>query len=1846
MKHLHHVLFVALAAMLSAAFTGQASFAAPAPPTVEGPPESGDTKPIQQHQDRIPNPLDQPAPSSTRTASEWTLEDSTGTASIEDYGSWVHFASGDKNGNSPTGTLPAIAVSKTAIDLRQPHAVRATLFSGNTQNRFGFYLGYKDPGNGLFIGFDSGGWFWQKYAGGDGDYFKGKRIPAPSSGNHTAEIEWTGTVATLYVDDVKAFDVNYGDMTGLTDQLAMKAGTFNGVTTSEYIANFGDYAPDANEYSVSGIVKDSAGNPISGVGLRASAGRDDKGAKTTTEADGTFTLTGLKTGKHTLLVFKQGYDDLTQDVNIDHTNLTLQDIVLTKSAEISTKTLRNDDMEAEINEHFPSVVRYTMKKQGGKVMYGQTKDVRNVEINGTNVALKGSDATFTDLGQNKARYNLNVKDPSKNIDATLVVDMSLKANSLDIKVATVCNNAGDSHPVQTIAFPGQSLVSVRSNQSDPQFTGTRMSSDTSKNGDTTFKIDQNTRINDAGDYIYGFVSGGGLSAGLWSNSEHDGTTVEAVAGGAKNTRVVASTQSLEGETSLGLTSAPWYYDRVVTDSKNTSYADGPTTMPEEKIVITGDENSDDTVNWEDGAIAYRSIMNNPYKSEEVPDLVSYRIAMNFGGQAQNPFLTTLDNVKKVALNTDELGQSVLLKGYANEGHDSGHPDYGDIGHRIGGAKDMNTLMTRGKQYGARFGVHVNASEMYPEAKAFSEGMARRNSSGGLQYGWNWLDQAVGIDGIYDLNHGRAQRFGDLKKKVGDNLDFIYVDVWGNNTSGKEDSWETRKLSKEINDNGWRMADEWGSGNEYDATFQHWAADLTYGGTKLKGENSQVMRFLRNHQKDSWVGDYPSYGDAAKAPLLGGYDMKDFEGWQGRNDYAAYITNLYTHDLSTKFLQHFTVNQWVNNPLDPTAPKDASVNNGNEQITLVDSHGNTVVVSRASNTISSADYRNRTIKLNGNTVASGAVTSGDDKIAGNESYLLPWLWNAQTGKMMNADKQKLYHWNTIGGKTTWTLPQGWKNLSNVKVYRLSDQGKSDEQTVPVSDGNITLNAKAKTPYVVYQGAQQPLKVQWSEGMHVVDAGFNGGPKTLGTNWKVDGNGKAEIVGINNAMLKLTGESSVSQEMTGLTAGKRYAVYLGVDNRSAGQASITVSNGEKTLARNTTGRSIAQNYVKAYAHNKNSGVQDNTGYFQNMYVWFTAPTSGKAALTLSHEPVAGDTGHAYFDDVRILENGYDGITYEKNGTLKTLTNDFEDNAQGIWPFVVGGLEGVEDNRTHLSELHKPYTQANWDVKKMDDVLGGHWSVKTNGLVQDSDLVYQTIPQNVRLEPGQTYRVSFDYQSGSDGIYAFATGDGRYDSNSVSLTPLSKALGTTAHATYTVTGGLDGDTWFGIYSTDKAPDLQGTSGDAANFGGYQDFVLDNLKVEHVTSQSRTKAQVEAKLRTIRDKYDSKSSQYSDEAWDTYQSTLDKARVLTDKDGASAADFTEAYDLLVALDDYMQHAPNGFDKSDWDVAGDQYTVSVGSERTGSDSEGPKELAQDGKPDTWWHTAYSHNAITSGDGWYEFDLSKPTTVNGLRYLPRQGGATVNGKIKKFNIDVTDKSGNVTHAVVDGEFSTDTAWQKVSFKSVTNAVKVRLTAVETAGQSADETNCYVSAAELRLTTERDVTRNPVADKTGLKRSIARAQKIVDEANASTGSGMPRGAISPLRADGQYTKESWQALLATLDKAKKVEFEASATNYEVGLAKANLDTAIDGLVRTTPSPAPNPAPTPSPAPNPAPLPNPQPALRPAPNPTVNGKNQDNRTVSQKLANTGSFATTMVLAALALLAAGICLSKASHRRLRQR
>ena len=54
-------------------------------------------------------------------------------------------------------------------------------------------------------------------------------------------------------------------------------------------------------------------------------------------------------------------------------------------------------------------------------------------------------------------------------------------------------------------------------------------------------------------------------------------------------------------------------------------------------------------------------------------------------------------------------------------------------------------------------------------------------------------------------------------------------------------------------------------------------------------------------------NYPRYGGTADNPLLGGYRLYGFEGWGGDQDYNSYITETFTENLPTRFLQHYYVN---------------------------------------------------------------------------------------------------------------------------------------------------------------------------------------------------------------------------------------------------------------------------------------------------------------------------------------------------------------------------------------------------------------------------------------------------------------------------------------------------------------------------------------------------------------------------------------------------------------------------------------------------------------------------------------------------------------------------------------------------------------------------------------------------------------------------------------------------------------------------------------------------------------------------------------------------------------------------
>ena len=1534
-------------------------------------------------------------------------------------------------------------------------------FKANTapaETRFGVYLKYKDNDNNIFVGYDKGGWFWQYKGPGVNTWYSKTRVEAPAIGeeNH---------LSIVYKKDGQLNATNNGQNLFSTEVV-----------------------PEAVKNSLAGIKK---------VYLKAGTWGSE------------LTSVSIKADNQ---------ENVRQD---NEPNNPVDDGLARNDQDVHYETLQSETLKAIIDTAFPRVKEYELD---GKTLTGQVQKIDKMSINGV---LVKPEVQYRKIDDKTAEYVMTVRNDDEFINAEITVKLQLVGNEMHFDVTKVVNknNVEMGKPVdnvrkliQTIEFPGNTLVSVGSNKQNAKFDGAQMSTNTHRSGDYHLDLHSGKMNEYTYGFMYGFVSSNELSASVWSNSQF---TYQ----GNDFARLTTALQRVEGVNYLGIQSSPYWYQRAY---KNLVYPEYTLELPSSKVVITKDLNKDNVVDWQDGAIAYRNIMNNPKGAESVPDLVAYRIAMNFASQAQNPFLMTLDGIKKINLHTDGLGQSILLKGYGSEGHDSGHLNYADIGKRIGGVEDFKKLLARAKEYGAKIGIHVNASETYPESKYFSEAILRRNSDGTYMYGWNWLDQGINIDAEYDLAHGRLDRWKELREKLGADLDFIYVDVWGNGQSGDNTAWPTHVLAKELNSQGWRMAIEWGFGAEYDSTFQHWAADLTYGGYTLKGINSNITRFIRNHQKDSWVGDYPSYGGAANYPLLGGYNMKDFEGWQGRSDYEGYIRNLFENNIMTKYFQHYKVSKWING--NPVAMSDNGQNykwTPEMEVHLTNDKGDEVKIVRQSNDPNSPDYRKRVTTLNGRVIENGG------------SYLVPWNWD-ENGKPLTGDKEKMYFFTNTTGTTEWTLPEDWTG-DKVYLYRLTDQGKQDVVELTVgADRKVQITGDAYQPYVLYKAPQGKKTMVWSEGLHIYDQGFNSG--TL-DHWEKTGDAEhAEIVKSQgaNEMLRIQGNKqrvTLKQRLTDLKPNTKYAVYVGVDNRSDARADITVRVGDKVIS-NYTNKSIAKNYVQAHAHNtlKKNATIDNTSYFQNMYVYFTTGDDvSNVTLELGRD---ADEKATYFDEIRVFENK--SVMYGDNhdtGSGKFKQN-FEEVPQGIFPFVVGDVEGVQDNRTHLSEKHEPYTQRGWNGKKVNDVIEGDWSLKTNGLSGYDKLVYQTIPQNFRFEEGKTYKVTFDYEAGSNGAYSFVIGNGENSRRSkltkYDLENTWEKSSKPKRVSFYVTGEKGGNTWVGIYSNARGADTKGdTNNNEINFKGYKDFMMDNLEIEEIKLTGKM---------IVDDAFEKNTpvvnGNYKSESLNAYKDAV--AALLEAEDDISIEDAKALVQRVQEAKDALQEKRTS---PTWDDIADG-----GIEAPYENVDNPY-YAFDNNPNTLWHTPYGVDSLGQS---LKVTFKSPLESTRFEYVPRQSGA--NGRVMSGSLTVIDENDKEHHFSFQG-WRNDAKTKVVNFGAPIKVKKAIFTGNETYGDYG-----HISAAELRfvLPVEADT---PV-DESALKAEIDRVSKI--------------------------------------DRKEVKEYLAGLIAYKEGLAEQNLLTpnAVQRLVeelkevKETEEPQPNPDPE-KPTPDPEkPTPDPE---KPTPEP---------------------------------------------------
>ena len=803
--------------------------------------------------------------------------------------------------------------------------------------------------------------------------------------------------------------------------------------------------------------------------------------------------------------------------------------LITYSQSTQYSSIGSRQLVLTVDSEFPAIKQYKLLKNNA-VLNGNTSSSRVVLING----IEFSPEVTSSVKENAIIYTMSLED----IKVLLRVEIEVVDDIVGLKFIEI-KESGD-FKVNTIAFPEHELLTISSNEKNASFAGAKMYTAVGSNdGDVFQKLNKKTFLDSVPQgFLYAIVSNQDLSATIWTNAVEEKTD---------NNRILKKTYKKNSIVYTSLWSGSWVYR-----AERTNYT---SQLPHVKIILTDDANGDKELDWQDGAIAFRRIMNNPYGVERVKDWVVFRIPMNFASQATNPFSKSLDETKRMFLNTDGLGQFVILKGYGGEGHDSNHPDYGYIGTRQGGAEEMNLLCDKANEYNADIGVHINGTESYPEAQMFSESLVVKE-----KLGWNWLDQSYRIDKRNDaIDDKRYHRLSLLKKQV-PNLDFIYLDVWY-----ARGNWDSRKVADEINSLDLILATEFPQDLEYDAVWNHWAVDYKYGGKQIKGFNSKIVRFIRNHQKDTWI---------AKHPLLGGAEMVDYEGWQGRVNYDNCIDITFQTNLPTKYLQHFPILKWA------------------KGVILLK---NDVVVKTQS--------------------GKKVITKDNKVIYQDDAYLLPWS---------PLEENKLYHWNEQGGTTDWSLPKSWDGTTTVFLYELSDLGKTLIQEITANNGRLEISAIAKTPYVLYKEPQTNTQINWGEGTLVKNGGFNSGAIDY---WETN-TSEAHVVRDSLGQYALHIDQSkedvtISQLLPNLSKGS-YSAEVYVQTSANRKATLRLVSSTGTNENYTT-HSLWTNYIAADSKHGSK--------MQKMHVFFDVEKNHEDINLVLHTS-KGDSAVMY-DDIRVIK-----------------------------------------------------------------------------------------------------------------------------------------------------------------------------------------------------------------------------------------------------------------------------------------------------------------------------------------------------------------------------------------------------------------------------------------------------------------------------------------------------------------------------------------------------------------------------------------------------------------------------------
>lgn len=678
-------------------------------------------------------------------------------------------------------------------------------------------------------------------------------------------------------------------------------------------------------------------------------------------------------------------------------------------AQAATTTITNGTVTATIDDQFPRAISYQLLSSGAVLQGDAASSTPTLQINGTTVSFALESFTKT---ADTANYVVDVVDP----DVDIAVSLKVEGSTLVKRITGV--TGADEPKVERIDFQAANLriTTADSSPAGAYYWSTNdagVSETDAENINTLASLGNNDVKSP-----WAFVSTANAVGSVYNNLET--TPMRVVVAGAAGTKT------------MSIYDRPFFY-RVASLKPSRGF--------ESKVYIGGDANANGTIDWQDGALWVRGQL------PQVPTALSAFMANGgqwtqtnyahpeFPGiegtarssQLLTPYDTLAAQQRQIFYQTDGTSkQNYSGAGWQKFGHDDNWPDWANNPRNLGlGA--LEPARDEIARYNGELSYHVNADDIYESSLSWStigQQIVAKSANGQPTTNFTHLGRTGHhISHLKDFVTGNAQARTDAFVAAYGKPTVVYQDVMLNHPSmdigyTSDHDWYGIKLH----------TDQWLKHGVH-VTTEYYAPERRRNGGflfKRYGNDSIIDQFI-NAGATYLQNNY--YADEAKGNEQFDWLFGTFTSSRSRFGNFNAAQNWNADEMVRETFLLTMLNSYLR------------TESAREYVNLSDRHqvkwsgGITAELFKADNRLKVTD--------DGVTVAEGT------------DRFLPQPDGAQ----------KIFVYSGTGATREWTLPASWSGVSSVRVFELTESGRSYLRTIPVNADKVVVATAPDVPYLL-------------------------------------------------------------------------------------------------------------------------------------------------------------------------------------------------------------------------------------------------------------------------------------------------------------------------------------------------------------------------------------------------------------------------------------------------------------------------------------------------------------------------------------------------------------------------------------------------------------------------------------------------------------------------------------------------------------------------------------------------------------------------------------------------------------